>query len=255
MSEITLFRGDNHSNILLQNLGTSGLAVQANHHLIVHNGECLLLDPGGHAVFQRLFENTASLSGGAQIKHIFLSHQDPDIVSGINDWLKATSALAYVSLLWLRFVPHVEIDEENEHRLRAIPDDGMWINLNGAELALIPAHFLHSAGNFHLYDPTSKILYTGDIGASLGCEYREVTDFDEHVPFMVGFHKRYMASSVAMKTWVRLVRTLDIEVIAPQHGALFRGREMVTKFLSWCETLRCGVDRLPLSYELPPRPL
>ena len=46
MSEITLFRGESHSNILLQNLGTSGLAVQANHHLIVHNGECILLDPG-----------------------------------------------------------------------------------------------------------------------------------------------------------------------------------------------------------------
>ncbi|MFO0654505.1 MAG: MBL fold metallo-hydrolase [Polyangia bacterium] len=96
----------------------------------------------------------------------------------------------------------------------------MWLDLNGSELALI-GYFLHSAGNFHLYDPTSKILYTGDVGASLGCEYREVPDFEDHVPFMSGFHKRYMASSLALKTWVKLVRTLDIEVIAPQHGACF----------------------------------
>ena len=74
-----------------------------------------------------------------------------------------------------------------------LPDEGMWIDLNGCELAILPAHFLHSPGNFHVYDPLSKILYTGDIGASLGCEYRRVEDFDDHVAFMVGFHERYMA--------------------------------------------------------------
>ena len=29
----------------------------------------------------------------------------------------------------------------------------------------LPAHFLHSVGNFHIYDPIAKILYTGDLGA------------------------------------------------------------------------------------------
>ena len=50
--------------------------------------------------------------------------------------------------------------------LHAIPDEGRIIELGGAKLYYLPAHFLHSEGNFQLYDPTSKILYSGDLGAS-----------------------------------------------------------------------------------------
>ena len=46
---------------------------------------------------------------------------------------------------------------------------------------MIPAHFLHSAGNFQVYDPVSKVLYTGDLGASIGMDYMDVTDFDAHL--------------------------------------------------------------------------
>ena len=252
MSEIFLFRNESHSNILLHDVSTDGLAVQTNHHLIVHNKWSMILDPGGQTVFNRVLADTTLVSAGAEVKYVFLSHQDPDIVSGTNDWLSATSADAYISQLWLRFVPHTDIKEELQHRLRAIPDEGMWIDLNGSELAILPAHFLHSPGNFHVYDPTSKILYSGDLGASLGCDYRRVEDFDDHIPFMRGFHERYMASSAAIRTWSRLIRTLDIEMIAPQHGALFEGKAMVTAFLDWLDSLSCGVDRLPEEYHLPP---
>lgn len=252
MSEIFLFRNGLHSNILLHDVSTDGLAVQTNHHLIVHGKWSMILDPGGQTVFNRVLADSTLVSAGAEVKYVFLSHQDPDIVSGTNDWLRETSADAYISQLWLRFVPHTDIAEDLQHRLRSIPDEGMWIDLNGCELAILPAHFLHSPGNFHVYDPLSKILYTGDIGASLGCEYRRVEDFDDHVAFMVGFHERYMASAIAIRTWARLVRSLDIEIIAPQHGALFYGKAMVNRLLDWLESLRCGVDQLPDQYQLPP---
>ena len=41
-----------------------------------------------------------------------------------------------------------------------IPDPGMTIRLGGLELQAIPAHYLHSSGNFHLYDPKAKILFS-----------------------------------------------------------------------------------------------
>ncbi|MBE7454890.1 MAG: MBL fold metallo-hydrolase, partial [Kofleriaceae bacterium] len=41
-----LYDSDGHQNILLEDLEL-GHAVQANQHVIVHNGEALLLDPGG----------------------------------------------------------------------------------------------------------------------------------------------------------------------------------------------------------------
>jgi len=58
---------------------------------------------------------------------------------------------------------------------------------------------------------------------------------------MEGFHKRYMASNKALKLWIAKVREFDIEMIAPQHGVIFR-REESELFLKWLETLKCGMD-------------
>ena len=122
--------------------------------------------------------------------------------------------------------------------------------LGDVPLKVIPAHFLHSAGNFQLYDPVSKILYTGDLGASVGAEYRDVPDFEAHLAHMEGFHRRYMTNSKAMTMWAKMARKLDIETIAPQHGAIFRGKEMVDKFIDWADGFTCGLDHID-AYEVP----
>ncbi|MBU0552827.1 MBL fold metallo-hydrolase [Myxococcota bacterium] len=252
MSEITLYQDGQHSNILLPDATGEGLAIQANHHIIIHDGRALMLDPGGHKVFNQIFPGLMSkLKGGLQ--HIFLSHQDPDIVAAINGWLMVTDAQAHISKLWTRFIAHFGIDRFLEDRLVNISDEGCWIDLNGAELAIIPAHFLHSAGNFHLYDPKSKILYTGDLGASIGFKGREVLNFNDHIQYMEGFHRRYIASNRVLKAWVNMARTLDVEILAPQHGALFRGKEMINQFYDWCENLECGVDLIHTKIQMPPK--
>jgi flavorubredoxin len=118
-------------------------------------------------------------------------------------------------------------------------------------MMILPAHFLHSVGNFHVYDPVSKILYSGDLGASLGMEYIQVTNFEDHIQYMAGFHRRYMASNKILKAWANMVRQLDIEIIAPQHGALFKGKEMVKKFIDWCADIECGIDVITDIYKIP----
>lgn len=253
MPAIDLYREGDHLNILLEDATGIGLAVQANHHLIVHNKEAMLLDPGGHKVFTQVFGEIGEVSGGSELKYIFLSHQDPDIVAATNGWLMISDADAYVSALWTRFVPHFGVDELVEDRLKPIPDEGMWVDLGGSPICFLPAHFMHSIGNFQVYDPTSKILYTGDLGAALGMDYREVPDFDAHLQYMEGFHKRYMVSNEAMKPWAKMVRELDIEIIAPQHGALFRGKDKVNRFIDWMEGLQCGLDIMQDIYKVPPR--
>ncbi len=245
-----LFESTNHKNVLLPSFD-EGHAVQANQHLIVHAGVGMILDPGGHKVYSKVLGETQSKLGSGKLQYIFLSHQDPDIVAAINGWLMTTDATALASKLWVRFIPHFGLDKLVADRLEPIPDEGMTLDLGGAPLKILPAHFLHSCGNFHVYDPTSKILYSGDLGASLGMDYREVADFDAHLPYMQGFHERYMASGAAMAAWANMVRPLDVEIIAPQHGALFRGKEMVARFLDWAGSLRCGIDLMADKYQIP----
>ncbi|MFN8061557.1 MAG: MBL fold metallo-hydrolase [Vicinamibacterales bacterium] len=251
MSSIVLYDDGHHRNLLMEDFGLGGLAVQANQHMIVHGESGMILDPGGHKVYSKVLAETFSSLGKGKLRYIFLSHQDPDIVAAINGWLMTTEADAYISSLWIRFVPHFGFDHLVADRLKPIPDRGMILDLDGARLLIVPAHFLHSEGNFQLYDPISRILYTGDLGASLGAEYVKVTDFDDHLQYMTGFHRRYMASNVALKAWATMVKDLDIRIIAPQHGAYFEGPDMVRRFIEWCASLQCGVDLIEPLYRLP----
>ena len=250
MAHTILFDQNGHRNILLEDFSKGGLAVQANQHLVVHNGAAMILDPGGHKVYSKVLAATFQILGPAKLQYLFLSHQDPDIVAATNGWLMTTDAKAYISSLWTRFVPHFGLDQLLESRLLPIPDGGMKLDLGGQDLWVLPAHYLHSCGNFHLYDPVSKILYTGDLGASVDGDASEVTDFDAHIPRMKGFHERYMASNRALRAWVRMVRGLDIDIICPQHGRFFRG-PFVKRFIDWCDQLECGIDLIEDVFRLP----
>jgi len=42
--------------------------------------------------------------------------------------------------------------------------------------------------------------------------------------------------------WVNMVRTMDVELIVPQHRTPFIGKEQIIQFFDWSETLQCGVD-------------
>jgi flavorubredoxin len=247
---ITLFASGEHRNVMFHDLG-GGTMVQANQHVIIDHGEAMLLDPGGHKVYSQLFSQLATVVPPKGLKHLFFSHQDPDIVAAANGWLMVTDAQAYASALWMRFIPHFGVDKLVVDRIQPIPDEGMTVQVGQTRVVLLPAHFLHSPGNFQVYDPAAKILYTGDLGASLGCEYTHVTDFASHVPYMQGFHERYLSGTRALKAWVRTVAQLDVEHLVPQHGAILSGKALVTAFVQWIDTLVVGVDRLGEAFPIP----
>lgn len=246
----SLFENDTHKNVLFNDMST-GEMVQANQHIIINDGEGIILDPGGHKVYTTLISELASVLPLGKLKHIFYSHQDPDIIAAANGWLMMTEADAYLSAIWMRFISHFGVDDLILKRIKPIPDEGMLLKLGNTQLKFIPAPYLHSSGNFQVYDPTSKILYTGDLGASLGHGYDAVEDFGAHIQYMEGFHQRYIPSSKVLKMWAKTVRTLDIDIIAPQHGAIFPSKEMVNQFIDWIDGLQCGIDLLGDSFPIP----
>lgn len=223
--------------------------VQTNQYLILNGGRGILLDPGGIHLFSRVVAVASRYVSLDKIDAVIFSHQDPDVSSGIALWLGVTGAKVFISNLWLRFLPHFGIVDEQ--RIIGIENYGRAYKLpSGDELRFVPAHFLHSTGQYSVYDPRAKILFTGDIGAAVferGQEYLFVEDFERHLPLMEGFHTRYMASNKACRKWVDSVRPYDIEMITPQHGAVFRG-ENAGKFLSWFEKLECGIDKIDELY-------
>lgn len=244
MRNITLYGSENHRFILL-NESEAGEedGVRSNQYLILRENSGVLLDPGGFGVMPRVLAELLRYIEPRQLAGIVLSHQDPDIVGGIATWLEMNDAPVYVSRIWLRFLPHYGI--KGMHRFIGVPDEGMDVEIApGFSLQLVPAHFLHSEGQINVYDPVSKILFSGDIGAAMlptDKDYAFVDDFSSHLPYIEEFHRRYMCSNRAARIWVNRVSGLDIDIIAPQHGPIYRG-QAVKDFLDWFTELQCGID-------------
>ncbi len=249
-STLSLYDDPRH-NIFCSDGGTGGRRSRPDQP--VHDpsrGRSDSRGPGRRARLSRVLANVAEKVNISHIRNIFYSHQDPDVSSGITLWLSlAENAKVHISGLWVRFLPHFGVYDQK--RIAAIPDQGGSFTLrDGTRLELIPSHFLHSTGQFSLYDPVSKILFSGDIGAAIfppGKRYPVVEDFDAHSKLMEGFHKRYMASNTACRKWVDIVSSREISAIAPQHGAVMKG-DSVRRFFDWFRELRCGVDLLDSFY-------
>lgn len=219
--------------------GKSEKIIDTNQYLILANSKALLLDPGGIELFAPMLSSVLRHTNIDAITDIFASHQDPDIISSLGLWDQALpNARLHSPWLWEGFIRHFGM--QNIEYV-SIPDEGGVIDINGYKVELIPAHYLHSSGNFHIYDSHAKILMSGDVGAALEPAGAPmfVENFDDHISKMEGFHRRWMPSNKAKLDWIKRVRQLDIDIMAPQHGRLFTG-ENITKFLDWFEQLEVG---------------
>jgi flavorubredoxin len=253
---IELFRNQNHACLMFTDLvEEDGQAVQSNQFLVVDHGVGAIIDPGGNLAYNELFLTLSKFFPPQSLSYIVASHADPDIIASLDRWMTSTRAVLVISRIWERFAPHFTKVGKTENRVVGVPDAGGKLPLGKSELWLLPAHFMHSEGNFHFYDPVSKILFTGDLGVSMmsGAQAaRPVRDFKSHVKLMEGFHRRYMVSNKILRLWVRMARQLDISMLVPQHGAPIEGKQAINDFFDWIESLMCGIDLFDdRAYQLP----
>ena len=123
---------------------------------------------------------------------------------------------------------------------------------DATRLWAIPAHFMHAEGNFQFWDPVSRILFSGDLGVTLGGDPKKpFTSLAPALPLMESFHRRYMVSGKILKLWAQMVKALPIAMIVPQHGSPLAGAA-VSEFIAWAQTIDCGIDRMGAAdYALP----
>jgi len=214
--------------------------IDTNQYIVIDGNRSLLMDPGGIEIFSSMLAVVLQHTDIENLTDLFASHQDPDIISSLGLWDQALpEAKLHAPWIWEGFIRHFGL---NNISYNSIPDEGQSLLLNNAKLVFIPAHYLHSSGNFHVYDPEARILMSGDVGAAL--EHADasmyVDDFSEHITKMKLFHQRWMPSNRAKQDWIDRVRKLDIQYMAPQHGRIFRGDD-VKRFLDWFEQLEVGI--------------
>lgn len=252
---IELFNENGHICLMISDMAEEeGEAVQSNQFIVIHDDVGVILDPGGNVAYNELYLAIGRHIPPQKLTKILASHADPDIIASLDRWMTSTEATLYISKLWERFAPHFCKPGKTQGRIVGIPDAGMRIPVGSSELVALPAHFMHSEGNFQFWDPVSRILFSGDLGVSLGSgddAARPITSLRPHLGRMQPFHERYMVSNKILRFWAHMARQLPIRMIVPQHGAPLAGAA-VKEFIDWIEQLPCGIDRLDQnSYRLP----
>ncbi len=248
-----LYNDGDHICVVFRDL-VQGEAVQANQFFIYDHDHAALIDPGGELTYTALFMALSEYINVKTLDYVVASHQDPDIVASINKWMMGTDCKVVVPALWEKFIPHFTRPGKTDGRLIPMPDEGINLRLGDIYLKALPAHFMHAEGNFQFYDPISKILFSGDLGANLGPAEdldKPVKRIAEILPYMEGFHKRYINCNKVCRLWANMVRDLEISMIVPQHGRAFKGKA-IPEFISWIEQLECGVDLMTQdNYRIP----
>ena len=193
---IELFNQDGHLCLMFAHLSDEGgEAVQANQFLVIHGDTGAIIDPGGNMAYNELLLTIGRYFPPSKLDKILASHADPDIIASLDRWMTSTQATLYISRLWERFAPHFCKPGKTQGRIQGIADPGMRIPLGNSEIVALPAHFMHSEGNFQFWDPVSRILFSGDLGVSIGSSAdaaQTITSLAPHLPKMEAFHRRYM---------------------------------------------------------------
>jgi len=152
---ISIFKDGDHEWIMMgRDPEKPDQIIDTNQYMVTTASQAIILDPGGIELYAPMLAAVLRHVPLENIRYLFASHQDPDIISSLGLWDKTLqNATLYAPWLWESFIRHFGMDNIKYH---SIKDEGGSVDLDGCTLQFVPAHYLHSSGNFHVYDSRAK---------------------------------------------------------------------------------------------------
>lgn len=205
----------------------------------------LLVDPGSRSDFAVVSTKSATLIGSlAKLSAMFVNHQDPDVCSSatlISAKYAPNASLICSEATW-RLIAHYGLPRDRFFATERFKS-GMRLP-TGHKLIPVPTPFCHFRGAVMLYDPETRVLFSGDLfGGLTDKEAEGIWADDTDWRGMRAFHQMYMPTNAALAAAVASIRKLDVEIIAPQHGRVLKG-PWVHHYLDKLARLPVGLDVL-----------
>ncbi|MDH4164251.1 MAG: MBL fold hydrolase [Nitrospirota bacterium] len=202
----------------------------------------LLVDPGPPCDLEAVVKNVKSLIGGIDNLHaITVNHQDPDVGANAAALVKMHDGIVVLMTeeTW-RLAQYYGISRRNFHAVEKLRDLRTLLP-TGQKIQFVPTPFCHFRGACMVYDPESRILFSGDLFAGVAAASLEATA--SSWTGIKAFHQLYMPGNDALRLAVSRIRKLDPAplAIAPQHGGVISG-DLVPQFLEKMENLPVGLD-------------
>lgn len=206
----------------------------------------LLVDPGPEEYFQFINHKLKDLIGSAKNVQIEALTNVEEEWNGnwkklhqLNDRLVTVTSREYLK----RFIPlgmnvrHVKlIDSLKKHTLKLVTDH---------RLQFLQTSFCPHPGSFMLYDPQTRILFSGPMFGSLleAEQASRLFALESDWNGVRQFHQDHFPTGKCLKYAVDLVRSLNPKptMIAPQFGLIWR-ETVIDLFLKRLEQVHTGLD-------------
>jgi diguanylate cyclase (GGDEF)-like protein len=214
---------------------------QCHVYLIENAQHSILIDPGSKLTWRYSREKILSLMPLENIKYIICHHQDPDIVSCIEDLLQEIGTEGRL------LITHWRAKELLEHYdwgidFYEIQENAWRLECEGRSLEFVFTPYMHFPGAFCTYDRESKILFSSDIFGAITEKFSLfASDAESYFRMMEPFHTHYMPASVIVNNGLdNIEKCQPLKMIAPQHGSIIK-EEFIPYIIERLRTLKCGL--------------
>ncbi|MCB1304099.1 MAG: SpoIIE family protein phosphatase, partial [Leptospiraceae bacterium] len=176
------------------------------------------------------------------VKYIILHHQDPDLCAAVPLLEKL------INRSDLQIVTHSRMSVLIKHygltsSYYNIDENDFILHAGAKTLQFYTTPYCHSPGAFVTYDEDTRVLFSGDIFGGLEDSWHFLAD-EHYFTHIEGFHMAYMPSRDILNYALRKIESLDIDLIAPQHGSVIQ-RKYIHELIEKMKQMECGlyIDR------------
>lgn len=214
-----------------------GMAMNCNTYLVVDGDEGVLIDPGPVTSFGTTRESLAEILDPAKLSLMVVHHDGPDACSAIPRFREAGIDVP-VACHWRTSVQLGFYGQAGETYV--VNEQGWeWSFRSGRSLAFLPAPYCHFAGSIMTWDERTNTLFSGDIFGAMTAGPGMYADEDpSYAEAMKSFHEHFMPSREILKAVTSSILSLDVALVAPQHGRLIR--RDIRQNLDILRSLACG---------------
>jgi len=220
--------------------------VRCNPYLMIEGDQAVLIDAGSRPDFAIVMMKILQTGiAPEQIAALIYHHVDPDLCGSMSNMVDICKNPELIVLsdpdnnIFLSYY----IEREKRTLLRSIDDYGHKFTFGGRTLQFFKTPYAHSTGSFVTYDIKTKTLFSSDLFGSLSRQWELFAELADEcyvcrdykrcenknryclLPDILEFHKKVMPSEKALRYAMGVIGNLDIEMIAPQHGSIFKKKK------------------------------
>lgn len=235
-----------------------------NPYLLIESDQAVLIDGGSRPDFAVVMSKILQTGiHPKQIVALIYQHYDPDLCGSMlnlidtceNDNLKIISEQDNYNFI------HYYVGKDKHHMIEQIDKIGFRLVFNGRELQFLKTPYAHSPGSFISYDTKTKTLFSSDLFGSFSKKWDLFIELSESCPIcidynncikgkdycplpdFIDFHKKIMPSAKSLKHAMNIIKSLDVNMIAPQHGSVIKNRDDADFLIKILESLEdVGID-------------